>query len=264
MEIGTTGGLEILSLRAVAEVHRAPLLFVHGGFHAAWCWAEHFMPFFSKHGWHTHALSLRDHGGSARSADPARVRLLDYVDDLSTVARHIGVPCVLVGHSLGGSVVQKYLETQQAPAAVLMAPSPIGGSTRAAMKMLARHPRHMLQAFWRRDLRLAMPAFLEFFFSSGVLAERYAPRLTGQTSMAAALDAFFRNPPNPGKVRTPALVLGAEGDWSIPHAANTSLAAAYGTALCTVKGAHDVMLDHAWRDAAEAIDRWLTQQLPRG
>lgn len=35
-----------------------PLVFVHGSFHAAWCWAEHWLPFFSQNGYDCYALSL--------------------------------------------------------------------------------------------------------------------------------------------------------------------------------------------------------------
>lgn len=35
-----------------------PLVFVHGSFHAAWCWAENWLPFFSQRGYDCYALSL--------------------------------------------------------------------------------------------------------------------------------------------------------------------------------------------------------------
>lgn len=35
-----------------------PLVFVHGSYHAAWCWAEHWFPFFSQSGYDCYALSL--------------------------------------------------------------------------------------------------------------------------------------------------------------------------------------------------------------
>ena len=47
-----------------------PLLFVHGAFAGAWCWAEHFLPYFAKQGFRACALSLSGHGGS-----PGRERL---------------------------------------------------------------------------------------------------------------------------------------------------------------------------------------------
>lgn len=40
------------------ENHYPPLVFIHGSFHAAWCWAEHWLPFFSNHGYDCYALSL--------------------------------------------------------------------------------------------------------------------------------------------------------------------------------------------------------------
>ncbi|CAN1122578.1 hypothetical protein LINPERPRIM_LOCUS2801 [Linum perenne] len=35
-----------------------PLVFVHGSYHAAWCWAEHWLPFFSSSGFDCYAISL--------------------------------------------------------------------------------------------------------------------------------------------------------------------------------------------------------------
>ena len=35
-----------------------PLLFIHGSYHAAWCWAEHWFPFFSTNGFDCYAVSL--------------------------------------------------------------------------------------------------------------------------------------------------------------------------------------------------------------
>lgn len=40
------------------EKNSPPLVFIHGSFHAAWCWAEHWLPFFSQHGFDSYALSL--------------------------------------------------------------------------------------------------------------------------------------------------------------------------------------------------------------
>lgn len=37
---------------------RPPLVFVHGSYHAAWCWAEHWLPFFADSGFDCYAVSL--------------------------------------------------------------------------------------------------------------------------------------------------------------------------------------------------------------
>jgi len=56
--------LEVITEKAVSDVRSVPILFVHGMWHAAWCWAEHLLPYFAQHGYASYALSLRGHGGS--------------------------------------------------------------------------------------------------------------------------------------------------------------------------------------------------------
>ncbi|MCB0946221.1 MAG: alpha/beta fold hydrolase, partial [Mycobacterium sp.] len=91
-----------------------PLLFVHGAWHGAWCWDEHFLDFFADNGYRALALSLRGHGNSATDKKLGRLSIADYVDDVRTVAETLPTPPEVIGHSLGGLVVQKYLENQPA------------------------------------------------------------------------------------------------------------------------------------------------------
>ncbi len=62
--------IELLSRSPSSPSHPTPLLFIHGAWHGAWCWAEHFLDYFAAHGYAAHALSLRGHGNS-----PGRERL---------------------------------------------------------------------------------------------------------------------------------------------------------------------------------------------
>ena len=41
---------------------RPELVFVHGSYHAAWCWAMHWMPYFASRGYPCHALIRRGQG----------------------------------------------------------------------------------------------------------------------------------------------------------------------------------------------------------
>jgi pimeloyl-ACP methyl ester carboxylesterase len=56
--------LEVLHAAPASPSQRPPLCFVHGSYHAAWCWAEHFLPYFAARGYDAYALSLR---GQART-----------------------------------------------------------------------------------------------------------------------------------------------------------------------------------------------------
>ena len=62
--------LEVIDKGSCSEAHQVPLLFVHGAWHAAWCWDEHFFDYFADKGYRALAVSLRGHGGS-----PARQRI---------------------------------------------------------------------------------------------------------------------------------------------------------------------------------------------
>ncbi|GKU97579.1 hypothetical protein SLEP1_g10712 [Rubroshorea leprosula] len=54
--------MEVIVQRAPKEKdpdeQNQPLVFVHGSYHAAWCWAEHWLPFFSVSGFDCYAISL--------------------------------------------------------------------------------------------------------------------------------------------------------------------------------------------------------------
>src|SRR5207237_10428375 len=43
--------LETLTKLPESNARPTPLLFVHGAWHDAWCWAEHFLPYFAQHGY---------------------------------------------------------------------------------------------------------------------------------------------------------------------------------------------------------------------
>lgn len=253
-------GLELISTRADGQRRMRPLLFVHGGFHGAWCWSDHFMPWFASRGFDCHAISIRDHGASRRTGRDAEWRLRDYVDDVRWAMGQIGEDPILVGHSLGGSIVQKVALDNPCPAMVLLAPSPIGGSNRAAMRMMFSHPRALMRAMTKKDLTEALPAFLSFFLSSDLSLnsrDSIANRLDGLTSFAAAADAFYLDPPRPAATEMPVLVVAGEKDWSIPRYKNAKLAKAYGGTLIDVPTAHDIMCDTQWETAALRILEWL-------
>src|ERR1044072_1083743 len=119
--------LEVIARESKREAQRTPLLFVHGSCHGAWCWAENFLDYFAARGHSSYALSLRGHGQSDGKDILQWASVKDYVSDVAQVADGLRRPPVLIGHSLGGLVVQKYLETHHAPAAVLIASSPASG-----------------------------------------------------------------------------------------------------------------------------------------
>jgi pimeloyl-ACP methyl ester carboxylesterase len=83
-------------------------LFIHGSFCGAWIWAKHFLPYFADAGWECVALSLRGHGYSEGREHLDQFGLADYVADVTEAASQLDRPPVVIGHSLGGLVAQRF------------------------------------------------------------------------------------------------------------------------------------------------------------
>lgn len=267
--------LEVIDKGSAKGTHPVPLLFVHGAEHAAWCWDEHFLDFFADRGYRAVAMSLRGHGGSTSSTPPLRCSIANYVQDVRTVANTLPRSPVLVGHSMGGFVVQKYLEScTDARAAVLMASAPPKGAAPAAARTLKailhqaiQHPRRATRAARRGR---SLPGYDErgrtrfMFFCERTpqpLIDRYTARLKKEPIGKAAFDMMFLDRPNPRRIHTPILVLGGQLDNSVTVEEIDSTARAYDTVPQVFRDmGHDMMLEPNWAEVAERIDAWLCSQ----
>ena len=243
------------------------MLFVHGGWHGAWCWDEKFLPYFAQQGYEAHALSLRGHGQSYKT--PVRwVSGNDYVTDVITIASQLSSPPVVIGHSMGGYVVQKYLETQFAPAAILCASSAPRPAFSAIMRLLRQAFVPFLKSNLIMDLYplVSTPALAQkFLFSDHMPADEvaaYQSRLQSE-SYRVMLDASLLNWPNPKRVQTAVFVLGAANDSIITRSEVEYTARVYNTQATILPNiAHNMMLDPNWQAAADAIISWLQQHIP--
>lgn len=94
--------------RQIVKNPKGYIVLVHGICHGAWCW-ENFIDYFAERGYQCYAVSLRGHGGSDGNEDINSFTLSDYVDDVKTVVDMCAAKPFLVGHSMGGAVVQRYI-----------------------------------------------------------------------------------------------------------------------------------------------------------
>ena len=256
--------LEIISAGEATATRPTPLVFVHGAWHGAWCWEANFIPYFTRAGFAVRALSLRGHGQSDGREQLRWHAIADYVADLASVTAGVRPAPILIGHSMGGLVVQKYLERHPAAAAVLLASVPTSGATATALRVMAHHP----VQFAKINLRLSLypvvetPALArEYLFSPTTPAELVTAthaRLQDE-SYRAFLDMMTRLP-RPGRVRVPVHVLGAAEDGIFTPAEVERTARAYGT-TATIYPAmgHNMMLERGWEAVAEDIVSWLNE-----
>jgi hypothetical protein len=235
----------------------AGILLIHGALHGPWCWDD-FARRLAARGHAVRVAQLRPRGGPWR-------RMRGYVQDAERAAAEFAAPPVLVGHSLGGLVVQKLLERRALPGGVLMACPPPGGGFSAVARQWLRHPWPMLKAGLSRRFRplVATPALVRaHFFTPDTpheIVERCFARLADDSPFAlvATLAAW----PRPERVTAPVLVLGAARDAMISVAAVRRAARAYRTQAEIFPGlGHDMMLDRGWERVADRIAAWIDER----
>lgn len=258
--------LSMISRYPVTAPRTTPLLFVHGSFTDARCWDYNFLPFFARQGYEAHALSLRGHGLSEGHEHLHGWRLADYVADLVTAVASFPNPPVLIGHSMGGMVVQKYLERHACVAGVaLMASVPPQGLLSANLHMAMHHPflfqQMTLFALFGSSYG-SLDMMQRMLFSSEVpraKLEGYLD-LAQAESQRVALDMLWFDPLrlNPDEVRVPILVLGAADDVFISESMVRDTARFYRTQARIFPGmAHAMMLEMNWREAADQVLNWV-------
>ena len=131
----------MIHYQAQTKDQKGHMLFVHGMCHGAWCWDQGFMQAFSKMGYHTYAINLKGHEKPGKNAGINRVSIEDYVEDVKRALDQIDAPTILVGHSMGGFVVQKYLEkNDNCQASILLGSVPYSGLLNASIRYIGRHP----------------------------------------------------------------------------------------------------------------------------
>ena len=182
------------------------------------------------------------------------------------MADGLGEQPILIGHSMGGFVAQRYLERHPAMAAVLMAPVPATGLVGAGLAMAATNP----GLFWDVGLahefgnRAPSPAMLfeaVFGHEPDDGFSRHANRFTDESHRAWAdmcNGAFLDISKIPDM---PIKVIGGDADRLIPPAFIRSAARLLGVKAEMLPGlGHALMLEPVWDAAATRIDGWLTAQ----
>ncbi|MGV0625821.1 alpha/beta hydrolase [Mycolicibacter minnesotensis] len=256
--------LEVIDRGAAGPHHRAPLLFVHGAWHGAWCWDDNFLGYFADRGYRAMAVSFRGHGASSNDKPLRSCGVADYLQDVRTVAGSLPVPPVVIGHSMGGLIVQKYLEDNPAPAAVLMASIPPQGNYGSSLRWLRSRPGQAIKMTltgkalpYINTPELARAKFFTETTPADVVL-RCAERLQ-EDSPRVSVDCLMLKLPRPKRVTTPVLVLGAERDAAHTCKEVRATARAYRTEAEFFAGmGHNMMLDTGWQSVAERIDGWLS------
>ena len=266
--------LEILFRKAKSETPRTPILFVHGAYVGAWCWEENFLDWFAERGFPSYAVSLRGHGGSQGRGQLNDFGLADYAEDVARAAAQLPAPPVLIGHSMGALVVQKFLERRPdgragsngvASALVLACPVPAYGVLPTSISLAFTRPAlfaglNAVASGGRAPPEVLGEALFAALPGPEQLARCYR-RMQGE-SRRALLDMTGWGLPSLWRTqRPPTLVIGAGKDVLVPAAQAQGTARLLNSEFRLLPElGHAVMLDAGWPAAAQAIADWLEEQ----
>jgi pimeloyl-ACP methyl ester carboxylesterase len=138
-----------------------PVLLVHGAFCGPWS-LEGLQQKFEAAGYSCKAPALRFHDGARPPSALGTTGLADYAADLEDEVRALGVPPILVGHSMGGLLAQQVAARVQVAALILLAPSaPWGLPPTTLFEIGAAQAMHLQPGYWNmvlepnRDVALA-------------------------------------------------------------------------------------------------------------
>lgn len=258
--------LETIHTKSISSPSKGTVLLLHGACFGAWCWQNNLQPWLAQHGFDVCAMSLRNHGKSERKGSLKFRRIKEYIEDLTSVIDQLEGPVFLIGHSMGGFIIQHYLGKQpsaKVQKAVLLCAVPPHGAWRVTLKTMVQHPLTFLKANVTWSLA---PIFTDaqrarqYMFSPAFPEEAFQKvlRQIQDESYLGYLDTLFLDLPDPKNVTTPVMVIGGEQDYLFPPADVHATAKAYHTEPYFVKGAaHNFFMEEGWEDAAAAIERFL-------
>lgn len=245
-----------------------PVVLVHGAWHGAWCWQGNYLDAFAQAGFATLAPDLRGHGAGADGRSMLRHRVRHYADDIEHVIAGLDRPPVVIGHSLGGFVVQHLMARGLGMRGVgLLASVPPGGALGAMLASIRHNP----LGFTKANLKLSLYPLVEdpdraaaLFLGGDLGAEAghaFATRLQDE-SFTAFLDMLLLALPKRPARAYPVAVVGGARDSIISVASQKRMARRLGAQVCQILDApHNVMMGCTGAQSAKVFVDW-AQDLP--
>ncbi len=254
----------MVSRKAVGDKKADIILFVHGAWHGAWCWEKYFMPFFAEQGYDNYALTLRSHEKPGRVKGINKISFTNYIEDLVQAVNQLDQSPIIIGHSMGGLILQKYLEKHTCKKAIFLAAAPLSGLLRLSLNLFVS-TRYALISALMMDLYRAVDHIDKIkwsFFSADVPQadlQFCKDNICAESYLAYLFMMLPRVKVN-ADLQVPTLVVSGESDRLFIIKEQKAIATAFKSDLVIIPNiAHDMMLDTNWKMAATAIQNWLEE-----
>jgi pimeloyl-ACP methyl ester carboxylesterase len=257
--------LEIIKEKAKGQP-KGSIVFIHGAWHGAWCWQDNFLPYFAEQGYDCYAPSLRGHGKSESNKNLKWLKISDYAEDVLSVVKDLEGDVYIMGHSMGGYVVQKFLEDNGhlIKKGILIASVPSNG---AKIKPLEIIKAIGFSSFLKMNLMLdlvycvnTIQKVRNIFFNPDTpvnIVNATASKVQGE-SFFAYLGMLNKWLIKPKKITTPLLIVSAGNDWFFPPDEQAELVKTYKAPQNMYPDApHNLFATEGWQKVAADIQVFL-------
>jgi pimeloyl-ACP methyl ester carboxylesterase len=253
--------LEIIEKKPNVLTSKPPLIFVHGASGGAWYFIN-YLNYFSNLGYTCYAFSLRGHGLSEGNEDIHQFRLDDYVDDLSYMVDLVGSKPIIMGHSMGGAITQRFLGLYQdkVHAAILLASAKVNGiEDESPLGLFFSDARHFLRTMRKKAGYEKIK--INDLLNETIFSNRFDPitlseikkKLTIESNLVKKdlLKPFIKSDID---INIPVYVIGSKGDHIISERDLFETANFFETEVhYIVNPCHFLTIDPDWIEGAEEI-----------
>ena len=259
--------IKVINSKPPESGKKPPLVFIHGMGNTTKCWEYNFLPFFSEKGYDCYALDLSNHGNSGSKKKLRWTSINDYAEDVRIVVENLEQKPILIGHSMGGLIVQKYAQKypETIEKFILLASTYNKGIWKTFGKTLLTQTPSVLKILATFDL---YPLYnttkktRKWFFSKEFPEEDLIEffETAEHESFRAFLDCLFMKPIKKKPQTPPILVLGAEHDaFFSPKSYKKSFSKRYSTVVEIFPDKyHHMMMGKGWEEVAKRIKTWIS------
>ena len=253
---------------------KGSIVFVHGICHGAWCWEKYFLPYFSEYGYKCYAVDLQGHGCDNRKRLKGS-HLSDYVENVKKIVSKCPEKPFLVGHSMGGAVVQQYIgKYENTVSGVILfasATAPRMPRIKTTLSLVNRNLRCAFKVAWGAKGNWAKNIHdAAFFTGENELGEKvqrindttpYESLLQEESKWVFLWDLYCKYSKN-HKIDVPIFVIGSSADAYFPENSLKKTAQKYAKHKepayeCLNYLCHDMMLDPHWKEPAELVRKFI-------
>ena len=218
------------------------LYFVHGLNGSANDWKK-YIDFFSKKGFECKAIDLQ------KGVDLRKAHITDYIDK---VCFHVGKDDVVIGHSMGGLIMQKVAERIELKAGIGICSAPPRGIALDSIswwKQIRYIPYMLLGIPFKPSFRLVRNVFLSGW--SEKRQRKIYQQLRKQSAYVTYEVMKQQISVDEKKISAPLYFIGRKNDVTIPVDVIRNIADKYHSSYDVVDGNHYIFID--WKKVAEKI-----------